>query len=278
MAYKRVVILSDGHSGSRTGLTPPKWQTLFKNQIKNDSEEDSTENEFFESQHYKFQKLQSDLWNFYITTINKLKPIDLLIYNGDAIEGKGTRSGGTELITSDCITQANMAINCIKATNAKNIIMTYGTGYHVGDAEDFEALVAKGVGAKKIGSHEWVTINGVTFDIKHHIGNSQTPHTRNTNVAKDRIWNLIWNEYNEQPKSDILIRSHCHYFDYCGGRNWLALVTPALQGPGTKFGSRRCSGHVDFGLLNFDIDEKGRYSWQAHIADIPSLKAHVLKI
>ena len=276
MSIKRVVILADGHCGSRTGLTPPKWQTLWKDNDDNDIESESRDE--YESQHYKFQKLQGDLWNFYNSTIHSLKPIDLLIYNGDAIEGKGTRSGGTELLTSDCITQANMAINTIKITKAKNIVMTYGTGYHVGDAEDWEALVAKGVGAKKIGSHEWVTINNVTFDIKHHVGTSQTPYSRNLSMSKDRIWNLIWNEHEEQPKSDILIRSHCHYYDFCGGRNWLGIITPSLQGPGTKFGSRRCSGHVDFGLIHFDIDEKGRYTWQAHIANIPSLKAQALKI
>jgi hypothetical protein len=273
MSSKRVVILADGHCGSRTGLTPPKWQTLWK-----DQENEDSSGEYETRIHEKFQDLQKDLWGFYINTINKLKPIDLLIYNGDAIEGKGTKSGGTELITSNCITQADMAIKCIKVTEAKDIVMTYGTGYHVGDAEDFEILVAKGVGANKIGSHEWVKINNVTFDIKHHVGSSQVPYARHTNIAKDRMWNLLWNEHDEQPKSDIVIRSHCHYYDYCGGKNWLAMTTPALQGPGTKFGSRRCSGTVDFGLIHFDIEEKGRYTWQSHIANIPSLKAQILKI
>ena len=273
MPSKRVVVLADSHCGSRTGLTPPKWQTLWKSE-----KDDDSSDEYEAHIHEKFQNLQKDLWSFYINQINKLKPIDLLIFNGDAIEGKGLKSGGTELITSNCITQADMAIKCIKTTNAKTIIMTHGTGYHVGDAEDFELLVAKGVNAKKIGGHEWVKINNLTFDIKHHIGTSSVPYARHTSIAKDRMWNVFWNEHLEQPKSDILIRSHTHYYDFCGSKNWLGLTTPALQGPGTKYGSRRCSGTVDFGLIQFDIDDKGRYTWQAHIANIPSLKIQALQI
>jgi hypothetical protein len=273
MPSKRVVILSDSHCGSRTGLTPPKWQSLY------DINKDQSE-EAFMTQHFKFVRLQKDLWNFYKKTIDSLKPIDVLIFNGDAIEGKGEKSGGTELIASDCITQANIAIDCIKIAEAKKIYMTFGTDYHVtGKGEDFESLVADKVHAEKIGAHDCIEINKVRFDIKHHVGTSQSPTGRYSAITRDRLWNLIWNDNNgDQPRADVFIRSHCHYFVHCGDVRWLGIITPSLQAPGTKFGTRRCSGRVDFGLISFDINEKGKYTWQSHIADLPSLKAQVIVV
>ena len=111
------------------------------------------------------------------------------------------------------------------------------------------------------------------IDIKHHVGSSQIPHGRHTAVARDRLQNVLWAEHDEQPKANIIIRSHVHYFSFCGGSNWLAMTTPAMQGYGSKFGARRMSAPVDVGLIHFDIDEEGGYQWQAHEAQLPCLKA-----
>jgi hypothetical protein len=171
-----------------------------------------------------------------------------------------------------------MAAEAIKITSAPNIIMTYGTAYHAGEAEDFENLVKDYVNATKIGSHEWVEVNGLVFDAKHHIGSSSIPHGRFTAVARDYLWSVLWSERKEQPKSDIIIRSHVHHFGYSGNADFLGITTPALQAQGTKFGSRRMSGIVDFGLISFDIDIDGRYQWNAHLAEIASQKAQVIKL
>jgi hypothetical protein len=141
------------------------------------------------------------------------------------------------------------------------------TPYHTGQEEDWEDVLAREVGAK-IGAHEWVDINGLVFDVKHHVGSSQIPHGRHTAVARERLWSQLWAEREQTPKADVIIRSHVHYFDYCGGRDWLAMTTPALQGLGTKFGARRCSGTVDFGLLSFDVASRDEWSWHWHIAEL----------
>jgi len=253
--------MSDGHGGSSVGMTPPGWQVNLKSQA-------------------KLAKIQSELWNWYSTAIKKLGVIDLLIYNGDAVDGKGRRSGGTEQITTDRVKQSDIAAFVINYCKASKVLMTYGTGYHVGNDEDWEDIVAGKVNnLVKIGSHEWPEVNGVIFDVKHKIGSSTIPHGRMTSLAKARMWNQIWHSAHEsQPDANIIIRSHVHYHNFCGGDNWIAMTLPALQGYGSKFGARECEGIVDIGMVVFDIYKNGEYTWKPIFARLPQQKAQILHI
>ena len=260
---KRLVVISDLHCGANTGLTPPDWQQKF---VKNDR-----------IKRNKFAILQGQCWDFYDKTIQSLKPIDILVVNGDMIDGRGEKSGGTELIGTDRQGQAEMAAESITRASAKNIILTYGTTYHVGsNGEDFENLVKDYVKADSLGAHEWVNVNGLIFDFKHHIGSSSIPHGRHTATSRDYLWNVLWSERGEQPKAKILCRSHVHYFGFAGNKDFLGLTTPALQSQGTRFGSRICSGTVDFGMVVFDVYPDGTYTWQPILADIVSQKAKAI--
>ena len=264
---KRIAILSDFHCGSVVGLTPPAWWLAEK------SDDDSR------TKRQKYATIQRALWQFYETEIKRHGPYDVLLLNGDAIDGTGYRSGGTEQVTTDREEQAEMAVVCARKAIGKGtkVVMTYGTGSHTGESEDFENIVASNLNALNIGSHEWVEVEGVMFDLKHHCASSAIPHGRHTAPAKERLWNVLWNETEMAPKADVVIRSHVHYHSFCGGADWLALTTPALQGLGTKFGSRRCSGLVDFGFIVFEV-QKGTYKWHPVIAKIKAQKATAIKL
>jgi len=248
---KRVVILSDFHCGHMVGLTPPSWHDI--------PSETADENR------RKLSDFRRNAFKIFYKKIKELQPIDVLLVNADCIDGRGDRSGSTELLTSDRDRQCDMASELIKCTKAKNIVMTYGTPYHTGALEDFEDSIAKEVNANKIGGHEWVNVNGLVFDMKHKVASSGVPHGRCTAIAKEKLWNTLWSEREESPKSDIVIRSHVHYHNFCGSSDWLAMTTPALQGPGSKYGIRQCSGTVDFGFLHFDVNPSGSFSWESHI-------------
>ena len=254
---KKVVAISDPHCGHLVGLTPPKWQKSIKT---------------------KWGLIQYQLWNAYIEMLERQKPVDILFVVGDCIDGKGSRSGGTEQITTDRNEQVEMAVRVIREIQAEAIVMVYGTPYHSGMDEDWERQIADKVQAKKLGSHEWPEVNGLVFDVKHKIGSSSIPHGRATPIERDRLWNFLWTEHEEQPKADILIRGHVHYFHFCGEDSWLGITLPALQGLGSKFGARQCSGHVDFGLVYFDVEEDGTYSWGWDIARVASQKATTIKL
>ena len=64
--------------------------------------------------------------------------------------------------------------------------------------------------------------------------------------------------------ANVIIRSHVHYHEFSGNPTHIAMTTPALQGWGSKYGERQCSGIVDIGLVQFDISE-GEYSWKCHL-------------
>lgn len=238
---KRVVIIGDLHCGAKSGLTHPVWWYNIYPEMS--------------YERLMWADTQREAWNNYTKWLKALQPIDVLVVNGDAIDGNGGRSGGTELLTPSLTEQAEIAAACIRESKAKKIYMTHGTPYHVSlDGEDVESMIASDVGAE-IRDHLWLDVNGVVFDVKHKTGGSSIHHGRATAVTKEKVWNDLWAEVNGAPKADVFIRSHVHYSRVASDPTFLAMTLPALQVPLTKFGARQCSGVVHFGLAYFDVYE-----------------------
>jgi len=244
---KRVLVISDTHCGHEVGLTPPAWN--------------------FECDNEHSSKYRNYIWDAYTKAVQEIQPIDLVVANGDLIDGRGERSGSTELITVDRRAQAKMAAECIKIAGAPRAILTRGTDYHVGHEESWEDLVAdfsKTDGREvEIGDIRNVNINGLVFNFRHHIGGSQTPVGRATPLTREAAWNALWHARQGFELSDVLVRSHVHYHTYVGGPGWLAMTTPGLQGYGTRYGERRLSGIIDLGFVYFDVVGKQEYTWQS---------------
>jgi len=261
---KRLVVVPDPHSGHSYGLTPPSWWARNDSQYRKIS---------------KVGKFQRELYGFYTKAIDSLKPIDILSVPGDCIDGKGERSGGRELVTTDRHEQVKMAKEIIDYAESKVVRIVAGTPYHSGKEEDYEAELASIVkGASSFHGHDFFSVNGVNFDVKHKIGSSTVPHGRLTAIARDRLWNVLWNsEHGRQPKADVLIRAHVHYFGFAGNGAWLGITCPAMC-YNSIYGIRQCSGLVDVGIIVFDISPKGHYSWNPILADFPELKVKENKL
>jgi len=240
---KRIVVISDTHCGHRFGLTPPAWW----------ASEESTDDRL-----QKHKKFQREFWEFYSSEIERLKPIDILIANGDMIEGKGVNTGGIELITSDRHEQVRMAKTVIDTAEAQAVRVSYGTAYHSGKDEDFESLLRDTVACKdvKVSGHPFFEVNGCIFDIKHKISRSTIPHGRITPLIRAALWNAIWNARGRQPKAKFIIRSHVHYYESWKNAEWEGIITPALQ-YNSIYGIRECEGVVDIGFIYFDVEDDG---------------------
>lgn len=253
---KRVVAISDLHCGHRIGLTPPDY-----------ADRSTT----------KWNTAQRELWREYYRMVKEHGPADVLLVLGDVIDGRGEKSGSTELITTDRHEQGKMAADCINMWDAKDIVMVFGTAYHTGGKEDFETPVAEKVKANKIGGQEWVKVDDVMFDLKHFTSNSSIPHGKGTPLAKEWLWNVIWAIRDEQPLVNIFLRGHVHAFDFVGNDNFLAMALPALQGLGSKFGARIPSKRVDFGIVYFDIEGEN-YTWGRDIVTVEAQKPKVVQL
>lgn len=235
--FIRVFIGSDPHCGHAAGLTPPEYWY-------------EAETRMFS---HRVIQQQRDLWLYYTSHLEPYKPIDVAIWSGDMIDGKGTRSGGTELLTTDRNKQCGMALIVARQPEADMVYMVYGTPYHTGDAEDWEKLIAAPLKAILSGQL-FVKIGDMIFDIKHHLGSSSVPYGDMTAPLKDMTWNqVIYATNGEQPRADVIIRSHNHKFRYTKKDKTHVIVTPGLQGWGSKYGVRKISRSIDFGFLIMDI-------------------------
>jgi len=253
---KRIVVVADYHCGHILGLTPPDW----------DSKAEETGAEYLS----KAWRQRRHIWDFYAATIKKLQPIHTLILNGDAIDGSGEKVAGRELKVPDKTEQCKMAADCIRIAKAKNVLLSYGTGYHTGKDVDFERVVGELVDARKVESVGHLRVNDVLFQYRHFIPGSQVPHGRHTAISREHLWNVLWDARGEYPLADVILRSHVHYFTFAGDGTWLGVVTPGLQGYGSIFGARHLSGVVDIGLLSFDIPDKGKdYEWHRYLLRMP---------
>jgi hypothetical protein len=266
--FTRLLVEADYHCGHRVGLTPPEW--WYNDQ-------------FAEGVNANVAKWQRALWNFRAEALKPLRPIDILVVNGDLIDGKGRRTGGSEQLQGDRNEQCKMAAACVDFVKAEKVGIIYGTPYHTGQEEDWEDVAASLIETPLafISGQHFVEVNGRIFDFKHFIGGSSIPHGRATALNREKLWNLVWNSRNEQqPKADYLIRSHVHYYDedYDGAMRCRGFITPCLQGHGSKFGVRICSGTVDIGMLVFDIYTDGKVEWEYIEAELPEQKAHVTSL
>lgn len=253
---QRICLFADSHSGANTGLTPPAYQYKY---IENpDIEEHRIRN--------KWAVLQRECWDWFVHTAERYKPFDKTFVLGDLIDGDGKRSGGTELITTDRKVQTCMATEALEVVRAPGMVFVFGTPYHTGQAEDYEVDIARHFDSK-IGGHEWETINGCTFDLKHKQSNTKNPFT---SLHNEIIDNREWAAVGEQPKADVIVRAHTHRFCFAKIEDCVAISMPSLQGYGTKFGARQCTRKVHFGLIILDVWPDGYVQEYINIAQLVS--------
>lgn len=257
---KKVLVIGDLHCGSLVGLTPPSWFIS-------------------EKRNKKIALLQRQMWKNYKQMLYEIGKVDLLVVNGDAIEGHGVKSSGSQLLTTDLLIQTDIACECLQEIEYKKILLTHGTPYHTSSngGEDFQKVIADKMGGK-VYDELRLDVEGVIFDIKHHIGSSSTPTGRFNSMAKNRLWDVLLAEKDGRPKANVYVRSHVHYYTHCGQSDWMAVNLPCLQAPLTKYGARRCVGTTDWGMMCFCVQEGRLCGWETKIAPLENAIPDMVKV
>lgn len=246
---KKILVISDTHCGHLWGLTPPHYWTEYNEKA------------------FLFQK---EAWTWFQNVISLNKPFDLCIGNGDLIDGRGEKSGGTELITSDRIIQASMAAEILNMTESKDIVISRGTDYHVGNQEQFEQRIFDLTGAREISDRLKLRISGTLIDVRHHVGGTTVPWSELTAPLKELVLANLENNENV----NVMIRSHVHRYTKAEiDTNQQVITTPGLQGL-SRFGSKRCVGRVHFGIVIIEIDKNG-VKIKPILSDLENLKREI---
>ena len=273
---KRMLVLSDMHCGHVCGLTHPDFNISY-------SDESSDNERLHRSRRIRQTKQRRTLWKWCADRIDAFRPFDVVLHNGDAIEGTGHRSGGTELLCTDRDEQVSMAQAVLDfvSKGSADIYMTYGTGYHTGTEEDWEDVLAREVKAKKIEGEAHFDVNGIQIAAKHKIGGSKSPASRYTALSNSQIRQTLWALRGQQPEANIIIRSHVHR---ClavmePGTHSLAFTTPALEGLGSKYGIRQVDGlPVEFGIVVLDLLDVDHVMFLPQVSPLEMQRCSVTKL
>lgn len=237
-AYKRIVLIGDLHVGSGVGLTM--------------------------TPHNKVQKKLLELYKSDI--VDWQKP-DILVINGDAVDGPQTKNKGKGQTELNLNAQDQDAANLIALWKAKEIFIVSGSEYHTGEDEHEENLgnLLRTAGNKVTFVDKLhVRINGwFKIQARHFIPPSKVPYSRTTASAREAVSEIL-NAYASGGRAaNLLIFSHVHYYTVVKDDITAAITLPCWQAVGSKFGDKKCSGRVVLGCIQLHIapTKEGGWRW-----------------
>lgn len=251
MTQKTVAVLSDIHTGHRLAVCPPQF-------IDSDGGI------------YKANRVQKALFEAWYNVVKAWPKPDILIVNGEPIDGQQPKDKGVEAWTTNYLDQIKASVQLVRMFGAKKIYVTRGSNYHVNvDGLSVEELFGEKVGAEKVDGNFvspelFLEVGGVNFSFAHHISGSVSGWIyRSTPAAKEMLL-LHLNASHKHP-FDILVRSHNHYFWVVQSTSKMAVLTPGWQLQTWYNYRRSASGTVpDIGAVRFLVDE-GEYQLQKKI-------------
>lgn len=235
MKSKKVLILSDLHCGNMLGLTPPQYYN-------------------------EFREVQETGWKFFTEEMKKLGPVDLLLLNGDLVDGPGKKDSLCH-ITTNVATQRKIAIECLRQVKAAKSIFIRGTGFHVTTDLEIEDDIAAYFGSE-IYDERKINVNGCILHCRHTSGKGGTSYGSATSLQRSAVVKLMDDAATCSEQADIYIRSHIHEAMCIERSVFTALTTPALKFKGESFG-RKCTGFLDYGFTWLEI--RGKKDFDVHM-------------
>ena len=207
---KRLVVISDLHTGSKFGPAPEDWK-------------------FNDGTIAPIREAQKFLYGKYLECVEEFGKPDILVVNGDVTDGIQHLSQGRETWTTEGLEQVRLGEHLVNLWNCKEIYFTKGSNYHV----DFQGLpveqvVAQRTKAKLFGQYIDLTVEGSRCNFSHEIPVSMTSwQYRTTPLAVQLVLDRL---QNADASSNLIVRSHAHYFAFVGFSDQLGIVTPGFQG------------------------------------------------
>ena len=264
---KSILVVSDMHVGASTAICTKAPKIVDQGTT------------------HKPNRLQKELLSVWKECIGELehKP-DLLVVNGEPCDGGNPKSNGQQTWSTNIEDQLNDARKLLEMIPYKKIMFTRGSGYHVTErATNFEEILAGKMGAVpysayggegKTDYYALVKMNGVNFNFTHHVGFSKQVASRPGSIAREMSGMKL--DANKMGKTDVIVRSHVHYYVHVEYPGYHGFTTPTWKYPdGHLFKGGTAGTTPDIGMVEVIVESNGKINVLPHIASMtirPTIK------
>jgi len=253
MTIETIGIIADLHCGSKCGLLPPSyWNDYTPDAIK-------------------------WLWEQYTTLLTLWpKRLDLLIINGDPIDGKQSRAAGTGLVDNDLSGQVRIAIECLEpfVERSGKTIRMCGTAYH----ESFDGPLAaldEHFGITRPPTYQKEIIrdieleDGAILNIKHQPEGEGMLY-RGTGYDRELLWATVTETLKHFPRATHIVRAHIHSDGHMRGFGKEINICPCwcFQAP-YALHKKRYRWVPDIGAILMRRDPEGYKGYNTWIKTFP---------
>jgi hypothetical protein len=248
----KILAHGDNHTGSSTGLLSPN-SAEFDGEVLTPHPQNN---------------MQRWLWRNYISDLTTLGELDVIINNGDNIEGTQMKIMGRTLQVSDIDVQKTWSAKCLQLSidicKPKFYIGVTGTNYHIrlagncnADISIYKALEQANPNVKFIyGDNLIVQIGKLNWSIAHPYPTTQYKTPPIEKLIAQHAEEFY---YGNTPKINVFDRGHAHGFIWERLRDGAyGFVTPCQQ-PTSAYGREKAYmtvRHPDIGILG--ITQEGK--------------------
>lgn len=153
---------------------------------------------------------------------------DVLLLNGDLVDGKNYKESGMGCWTTDVTLQAMVMAELVKMLKPRKIVTTSGSPYHSDRNPNMDRTATYMCGGQFQGGFASLDINGKRIYAQHKISVSKSSwQYRATPLGRALVLAAL-NE-KEMGHYDIVLKSHAHYYCYVGFSNSLGMILPAWK-------------------------------------------------
>lgn len=247
---KRVIVSGDFHIGNMGALCP----------------EEVIINEDIPSKRmvYTANETQKKILRIYEELCDEYRNPDVLMANGDLIDGANYKESGLGVFTTDLNLQAELFEYLIDYLKPRKIIGTTGSKYHSGANPNMDQVALEKVGGEFKGGYGIIDVNGCRIYAQHKIAVSKsTWQYRSTPLGRAIVLARLADE--TYGKINILCKSHAHYFNYVGFSDCLGMIMPCWKAY-DPFGDTAIEfNNPAVGYVVFDVESDGSYQFNYNI-------------